>query len=328
MSTLFTFPGQGAQRAGMLQALPDCPTVHATLAQAAAALDTLGADASHPAQRHVQTLGSLSELDSAASLEGTVATQLCLLIAGVASARAVIEAGSAPDAVAGLSIGAYAAAVIAGVLDLESAIGLVALRGGLMAEAYPTGYGMTAILGMTQSALEPLVAQVHTPDSPVYLANINAPLQLVVAGEHGARHRLGALALAQGARAIREIAIAVPSHCALLDAPAETLRAVMTNTPLHAPRLRYYSTSAARALRDPAVIGTDLALNMASMVRWHETSVLAWEVGARLFVEMSPGKVLTRLCAEALPEARTVAVEDTRLDTIAALMARERARID
>jgi malonate decarboxylase epsilon subunit len=328
MSTLFTFPGQGAQRAGMLQALPDCPTVHETLARAAATLETLRADAAHPAQRHVHLLGPLSELDGATSLESTVATQLCLLIAGVASARAVIEAGAAPDAVAGLSIGAYAAAVIAGVLNLESAIGLVALRGGLMAEAYPTGYGMTAILGMTQSALEPLIAQVYMPDAPVFLANINAPLQLVVAGEHSARHRLGALALAQDARAIREIAIAVPSHCALLDAPADTLRTFMAKTPLQPPRLRYYSASAARTLRDPTVIGTDLALNMASLVRWHETSVLAWEVGARLFVEMSPGKVLTRLCAEALPDSRTVAVDDTRLDTIAALMTRERARID
>ncbi|QEI07595.1 acyltransferase domain-containing protein [Pigmentiphaga aceris] len=328
MSTLFTFPGQGAQRAGMLHALPDCPTVHATLADAAAALNALQADVSNPASRHVQSLGSLADLDGATSLESTVATQLCLLIAGVASANAASDAGGAPDAVAGLSIGAYAAAVVAGVMDLEAAIKLVALRGGLMAEAYPQGYGMTAILGMPQSALEPLIASIHTPDTPVYLANINAPLQLVVAGEHGARHRLGALALAQGARAIREIAIAVPSHCALLDAPAETLRIAVQKTSLRPPRLRYYSASAARAVRDPAAIGLDLAHNMASLVRWHETSVLAWEVGARLFVEMSPGKVLTRLCTEALPDARTVAIDDTRLDTVAALMARERVRVD
>jgi malonate decarboxylase epsilon subunit len=328
MSTLFTFPGQGAQRAGILHALPDHPAVHDTLTQAAATLGALQAAPSHPAHRHVATLGVFDTLDGAESLASTVSTQLCLLIAGVASARAAIDAGGAPDAVAGLSIGAYAAAVIAGVLELDAAIGLVAIRGGLMAEAYPRGYGMTALLGIAQAALEPLIAQVHSAASPVYLANINAPLQLVVAGEHAARERLGALALTHGARATREIAIAVPSHCPLLDDAAHALSAIVAQTALRPPRLRYYSASAARALRDPAAIGADLARNMATPVRWHETSVLAWEVGARLFVEMSPGKVLTRLCEEALPDVRAVAVDDTRLDTIAALMARERTRAD
>ena len=328
MTTLFTFPGQGAQRAGMLHALPDSQAVRDTLSQAATTLARLQADDQDPAHRYAASLGPFDTLDSADSLTSTVATQLCLLIAGVATARAAIDAGGPPDAVAGLSIGAYAAAVVAGVLDLDNAIGLVAMRGGLMADAYPSGYGMTAILGMPQPELERLIADVHTDAAPVYLANINAPLQLVVAGEQSARQHLAALALNQGARATREIAITVPSHCALLDDAAEQLRRVMQDTPLRAPRLRYYSASAARALRDPAAIALDLARNMATPVRWHETSVLAWEVGARLFVEMSPGKVLTRLCDEALPDVRAVAVDDTRLDTIGALMARERERAD
>lgn len=326
MTTVFTFPGQGAQRPGMLHTLPDCPATRDTLDAAAATLATVQADPSHPAHRHVKPLGPFDDLDTESSLASTVSTQLCLLIAGVASARAVIDAGGPPDGVAGLSIGAYAAAVTVGVLDLDRAIGLVAIRGGLMAEAYPSGYGMTAILGITQSALEPLIAQVRNEVAPVYLANINAPLQIVVAGSHAARHRLAAIALDHGARATREIAITVPSHCALLDDAAETLRALMEVAPFGPPRVRYYSASAARVLRDPAAIGLDLARNMATPVRWHETSVLAWEVGARLFVEMSPGKVLTRLCEEALPDIRAVAVDDTRLDTIAALMTRERTR--
>jgi malonate decarboxylase epsilon subunit len=309
----------------MLHALPDCAAVRDTLAEAGAALTRLRADAANPAHPHAARLGPLDTLDSVPSLASTVATQLCLLIAGVATARAAIDAGGAPDAVAGLSIGAYAAAVVAGVVALDSAIGLVAIRGGLMAQAYPSGYGMTAILGMPQSNLERLIADVHSDDSPVYLANINAPLQLVVAGEHAARARLAELAMNRGARATREIAITVPSHCALLDAAAKELRAVMQTTQLRPPRLRYYSASAARALRDPAAIGQDLASNMATQVRWHETAVLAWEVGARLFVEMSPGKVLTKLVDEALPDIRAVAVDDTRLDTIGALMSRERA---
>ncbi|MDC6625763.1 acyltransferase domain-containing protein, partial [Leclercia adecarboxylata] len=124
------FPGQGAQKPGMLQRLPEAPEVAATLAEAGA---VLGEDA--------------LLLDSAEALQSTRAVQLCLLIAGVAGARLLMRDGQRPDYVAGLSIGAYAAAVVAESLTFADALRLVALRGELMQQAYPEGYGMTAILG-------------------------------------------------------------------------------------------------------------------------------------------------------------------------------------
>jgi malonate decarboxylase epsilon subunit len=57
--------------------------------------------------------------------------------------------GVSPDIVSGLSIGAYPAAVIAGALEFTDALKLVALRGDLMEQAYPHGYGLTAIMGLT-----------------------------------------------------------------------------------------------------------------------------------------------------------------------------------
>ena len=100
--------------------------------------------------------------------------------------------------------------------------------------------------------------------------------------------------------------------------------------PLAPPRLRYFSAATARELRDPARIAHDLAHNMATPVRWHETSVLAAEreCGVRLAVEMPPGAVLTKLGAAALPEVLCVATDGTRVDSVAALMRRERARGD
>ncbi|MGE1076486.1 malonate decarboxylase subunit epsilon, partial [Pseudomonas fragariae (ex Marin et al. 2024)] len=73
------------------------------------------------------------QLDVAHALESTRAVQLCLLIAGVAHARLLQHT---PDYVAGLSIGAYPAAVIAGALDFADALKLVSLRGELMQNAY------------------------------------------------------------------------------------------------------------------------------------------------------------------------------------------------
>lgn len=353
---LLTFPGQGAQRPGMLHALTAHPLVTATLAEAS---DVLGHD--------------VRALDDAGRLASTVAVQLCLLVAGVASARHLLDDGEArgadavaglpigadaadglsigadgvaarstsadgvagrstgargvaglsirADAVAGLSIGAYAAAVVAGVLDFADAVRLVALRGKLMEDAWPGGHGMTAILGLERGPLERLIAEVHSPDTPVYLANLNADTQFVIAGEDAAMARVADLALAAGARGAKRVAIAVPSHCPLLDAPAAALAAAFANVTVRRPRLRYFSASAARELRDPARIADDLAHNMALPVRWHETMLLARAYDVRLAVEMPPGNVLTKLCQPLFPQA--VALADTRVDSVRILMARE-----
>ena len=310
MSTLFTFPGQGAQRAGMLHDLPQGAIVRDGIAEAS---DTLALD--------------VLTLDSEAGLRSTVSTQLCLLIAGVAMARHLSAQAGPPDAVAGLSVGAFAAAVTAEVLGYRDALRLVRRRAELMASAYPSGYGMTAILGLEQAALAPLIAQVHSAGTPVYLANLNAPTQLVLAGADAALARVAALALAHGATGAKPIAISVPSHCELLAAPAAALAEAASGVAVAAPRLRYYSASVARELRDPARIMADLIANMALPVRWHETSVLAGEHGVRLAIEMPPGSVLTQLSTiAALSDGVAVAAADTRVDTLVELMAREGRR--
>ncbi len=306
MPTLLTFPGQGAQRPGMLHVLPDHAAVARTLAEAS---DVLGHD--------------VRRLDDAAHLASTVSVQLCLLVAGVASARALLEDDAPARGVAGLSIGAYAAAVIAGALPFVDAVRLVALRGKLMETAYPSGYGMTAILGLEAPPLEAIVASVHRTDAPVYVANYNAETQLVIAGADAAMARVAELALAAGARTAQRVAIAVPSHCALLDDAAEALRSAFAKVAIRRPALRYFSASAARELRDPARIAEDLARNMALPVHWNETMLLARACDMALVVEMPPGNVLTRLCQPLFPQA--VALAEMRADSVRLLMTREAA---
>jgi len=309
MSVLLTFPGQGSQRAGMLADLPDHPAVGDVLAEAADVLQVPPAG-----------------MDTPARLRSTIWVQLCLLTSGVAMARCLAEQGGHPDAVAGLSIGAYAAAVTAGVLSFADALRLVRLRGERMEQAYPHGYGMTAILGMERARLEPLVAQVHTTQSPVYLANFNAPAQIVIAGSIAAMEAVSALALADGAQAAKPVAIHVPSHCALLDDAADGLAKAMAAVSLSAPRLRYFSASLARELRDPRRIADDLARNMAVPVRWHETMLLAYATGMRVVVEAPPGDVLTRLAQPVFADGIAMAADRTRVDTLAAIMRRGRQR--
>ncbi|CDY74932.1 Malonyl CoA acyl carrier protein transacylase [Caballeronia glathei] len=308
MSVLFTFPGQGAQRKGMLHGLPD----HAEAARALEeASDALGRD--------------VLTLDDAQSLRSTVAVQLCLLIAGVAQARVLRAHGCEPDLVTGLSIGAYPAAVTAGALAYADAVKLVELRGRLMERAYPRGYGMTAIVGLTQRALERLMSTVNSAATPVFLANLNAPTQMVIAGSEAAMQQVSALALEHGAQRCERLDVAVPSHCALLDAPAAELRDAFSRIAVRAPRIAYLSSSSARPLFDGAGIAADLAGNMAQQVRWHDTVRLAWERGARLAIEMPPAAVLTGLTSAIFSEGIAVSCNGTALPDLCALAERERA---
>ncbi|MCO8168553.1 malonate decarboxylase subunit epsilon [Pseudomonas sp. 21LCFQ02] len=299
MSSLWVFPGQGAQQPGMLHRLPDEGVVRETLQQASG---VLGED--------------ILALDSEAMLRGTRAVQLCLLIAGVAAARLLQQRGAMPTFVAGLSIGAYPAAVIAGALDFDDALRLVALRGELMNNAYPQGYGMTVILGLAQHQVEALLSQV---DGPVYLANINAERQMVVAGSDAAMQQVAALAKAAGASGTRRLAISVPSHCALLDAPARELAEAFSRVDVRPPQVRYLSATTARPVVQPERLRDDLAFNMCRVIDWRSTVETAHERGVTLQIEMPPGAVLTGLGRKVLQHATVVAFDGARLDSLVAL---------
>lgn len=306
MSVLFTFPGQGSQRAGMLHALPDHPQTRLTLQQAA---DVLQRDP--------------LRLDHPDALAASQAVQLCLLIAGVAMTRVLSAHGAQPDMVAGLSIGAYPAAVAAGALAYEDALRLVALRGRLMDDRYPQGYGMAAIVGLERTQLEPLIARVHTDATPVFLANLNARRQLVVAGIDAGLHAVMQLAIEAGASKADRLAVSVPSHCSLFDEEAAVLQQAFADTVIKRPHITCLSSSAARVMHEPAQIADDLACNLARQVHWDDTTQLAWERGARLAVEMPSGTVLTNLALPVFAEGYAISCDGNRLETLLTLIARE-----
>ncbi|HAU5564484.1 TPA: malonate decarboxylase subunit epsilon [Serratia fonticola] len=283
MKTLFTFPGQGTQRPGMLQSLARDETWQV-------AHEVLGEE--------------LMQLDSSVALQHTRAVQLALLITGVSAARQLMSRGVQPDMVCGLSIGAYPAAVIAGVLDFADALHLVALRGELMEQAYPQGYGLTAISGMTLAHVEALVDGQNS-----FIANINAETQIVIAGSDSAMAAVAQQALAQGAQRAQRLAISVPSHCALLDSPAQQLKAALDKVRLQRPPLAYLSGSSARVLWQPERIADDLAMNMARSVRWYDAMVAAKEREVRLVLEMPPGEVLTGLTRSVQCQGECIALE-------------------
>lgn len=292
MSIAFLFPGQGSQSTGMLHRLLDHPEVERTLDEISSVLrcDVRG-------------------LDSGEALASSVSVQLALLASGVATARALIEKGAKPSVVCGLSVGAYSAAVVADVLSLEDAVELVKIRAEKMVELYPTGYGLSAIIGLNEAQVSSIVQAVTTDQEPVFIANINAPLQTVIAGSDAGMELALEQARRQGARKAERLEVSVPSHCPLLQPVADLLQQRFSSLRLRKPRLTYIGNVSARAMRTPELIANDLANNVAHGVRWHDATTVAKELGCSLFLEMPPGHVLSDLAKENLPGVNSLPAE-------------------
>jgi malonate decarboxylase epsilon subunit len=303
MGLALLFPGQGTHTPGFLGRLPPHPAVQATLTEAAG---VLGAEP--------------EQLDSAEALESTAAVQLSTVIAGVAMARALAADGTQADAVAGLSVGAFAAAVVSGALTFPEALALVKLRGEAMAQAVPSGHGMTAILGLSERDARALIARVSAR-APLYLASVNGPSEVVVSGPDAALELAAAEAHTAGAAA-RRLRLTIPSHCPLMDGVSARLRTAMQGIAVRAPRAAYVSNTRARVAREARAVAEDLILNVSHTVRWHDSVTLLFELGCRVFIETPPGAVLSNLVKDSFPEARALALEEVPLATAVALSVR------
>lgn len=298
MTAIWVYPGQGAQKVQMLHDLPQHPITQALLEQASNVLEE-----------------DVMVLDSAQALQSTRAVQLCLLIAGVISSELVKEQQLKPDYVAGLSIGAWAAATVAGVLGFDDALRLVSLRGRLMQEAYPSGYGMWALIGVGKSELEPLLIEQQQQGKQVYLANINAANQIVLSGQLDDIEAFVEQIKQQGIVA-KKLDVSVPSHCELLQGQAEQLYQAMQKVPMHRPQYRYISGTTSRVIWDEQRIMEDLVFNMCRTVDWESTVQVAWERGVRQQVEFLTGTVLTGLARKVFKDGTILSFQNTRFDNL------------
>jgi malonate decarboxylase epsilon subunit len=291
MSVALLFPGQGSQTPGMLHHLLDHPVVARTLDEISQALHS-----------------DVRDCDSEQCLKSDVSVQIALLAAGVATARALMEQGVQPAAVAGLSVGAFAAAVVAGVLALEDAVELVRLRAEQMIKLYPIGFGLSAIMGLRESQVTAIVEGVSSDQTPVFVGNINAPRQIVIAGSAEAMDRVLDEARRQGASKAVRLHVSVPSHCPLLQPVADLLAQRISSLNLSAPQITYVANVNARATHTKEAIAGDLANNIAHGVRWYDATIVLQELGCNLFLEMPPGHVLSDLARENLSDVNSVPI--------------------
>lgn len=303
MSLALLFPGQGAQRPHMLHDLPPSPAVTAVLDESGWQID---------------------DLDSAIALTSTVNVQIALLIAGVAGARTLVDDyGLAPEFVAGHSVGAFAAAVTAGVLTLSEALTAVELRGRLMEHACARGdWGMSAVSGLPTTAVARLVADVRTDDDPLWVANVNAATQTVASGTDLALRRAADAASRAGAQSCERLDVAVASHCPIQGDTARLMAEHLAELPRRRPTCRYLTNTRGRVTASADVILDDLAQSVARPVQWYDGTRLLGELGVTSAVECPPGHVLTRLLSSAAPSITAISVTDSGFEAAARLAAR------
>ena len=282
----FIFPGQGSQSVGMLDAWGDHPVVRAVLDEASQALH--------------EDIGALIRQGSKEALALTTNTQPVMLVAGVAAYRVwMAEVGIAPRAVAGHSLGEYAALVAAGALTLAAAVPLVRLRGQAMQEAVPVGKGaMAAILGMEPARVAALcaeVAAVFPPESGelVEAANFNDNGQTVISGSKAAVERACEVLKAQGAKRALLLPVSAPFHCALMRPAALILRERLRQIAIASPQIPLINNIDVMEESDPERIRDALYRQAFGPVRWVQTVQSIKARGLEHMVECGPGKVLS-----------------------------------
>ncbi|WP_432422516.1 SDR family NAD(P)-dependent oxidoreductase [Streptomyces flaveolus] len=279
----FLFSGQGSQLPGMGTRLAAAfPAFAAALEEVRDRLDPL-------LDRPLADV-----LDFAELLERTEYTQPALFAVEVALYRLLESFGVRPDLLAGHSVGEFAAAHVAGVLDLDDACALVAARGRLM-QALPEGGAMIAVRA-TEDEITPLLGD------GVGIAAVNGPASVVVSGPAGP-----ARALAARFERTRELAVSHAFHSELMEPMLAEFREVAASLSYGTPRIPLVSTlTGAPAAPDELSTPEYWVRHAREAVRFADAVTALHAAGARHFAEVGPGSALTAAAGECLPDGTAV----------------------
>jgi len=209
-----------------------------------------------------------------------------------------------PAAVAGHSVGEFAAYVAADVLDPEAALRLVQVRAQAMAEACRSVDGsMAAVIGLDDAAVHAVCAAASQSDSVVEVANLNSPGQVVVSGARDAIDRVSQIVKGRGGRLL-PLNVGGPFHSVYMRPAAETLAHALAETDFRSARVPVVLNSTAQATQDPDELRRELEVQVYSPVRWIETLQCLAELGCDRFLEVGAGQVLGGFVRRTLPQAR------------------------
>lgn len=279
----FLYSGQGSQFAGMGRALYQSePAFREAMDRVAAALSP------HLKRSILDILFEESD-----SIHRTENTQPALFAVQVALADCLGAWGIRPMAVAGHSIGEFAAAYLAGALSLDQAARLVAERGRLMG-ALPEGGAMAAVFAdeaTVRSALD---------GAGVDVAAVNGPQNTVISGPADGVETVLA-ALEQRGVAARRLTVSHAFHSARMDPALDGLAQAAEGTGGRPGSVSWVSTLTGQAMNGPPT-GEYWCRQAREAVRFADAARALAAMGITEYVEIGPGGGLLALARESVPE--------------------------
>ena len=288
---VFMYPGQGSQQPGMGEAWIEHPSWE------------LVTEASEGTDRDVERLLLTADADE---LTETRNSQLATFVMSMVVLDAVTRLGSEAAGHAGHSLGEYSALTASGVLDYGDAVALVAERGDAMQAAAEEREGtMAAILGLDDDDVQIACSRVA---GEVWLANHNAPGQVVIAGTPEAINAAATIARELGAKRVMPLQVGGAFHTPFMAPARDRLSKAIDRTEFRD------SHGIVVANVDAAVHpeGTDwpdlLKAQLTSPVRWRQTLAQLDSAGFTTYVELGPGDVLSRLVKRSLKGRKPLSV--------------------
>lgn len=286
MKIAFLFSGQGAQFHGMMKDITEKNESAKSVFEVAD--KTLG-----------RSISDLCFSGTEEDLALTHNTQPCVLAADLAAYKALDSAGIKADAVAGFSLGEYAALVAAGVIDINDAFQLIQKRADYMQEAVPVGRGgMAAVMKLSSEEVSALCDEV---DGYLIPTNYNCPGQIVVSGEADAIDKLCELAKERKIRAVK-LAVSAPFHCELMKSAAEKLEKTLNNIEFNNSKIPVFMNVDACAENDKEIIKEKVIKQTYSSVKWEKTILNMVDAGIDTFIELGPGKTLSGFVKKTIKE--------------------------
>jgi [acyl-carrier-protein] S-malonyltransferase len=289
---VFIFPGQGAQYVGMGKDFYDAFAV---------ARETFEEGSDLLSQNLTEVIFKDAEL-----LSQTKYSQIAIFVTSVAILRVV--QGQFPDfkpsICAGLSLGEYTALFAAEKIDFSEAAKIVAARGLFMQEACLEKKScMRVVLG-----LDPTVVAAHLPDD-VWVANLNCPGQVVIAGLESKMMAAEEALKAQGARRILPLDVSGAFHTPLMRSAQVKLEPQLKSAILKDSGVDLVMNVSGNFAHSLEEIRTNLIDQVVSTTRWEMGIKAIEKKGPYDYFEMGPGKSLAGMNKKIGVQGSTLSIE-------------------
>ena len=239
-------------------------------------------------------------------LNRTEYTQIAMLLVEMSILKVVRKLGVTADMSAGLSLGEYGALAAADVLSDRDLLDLIRKRGIYMQNAYPTGGGMCAILGLDTELVEKACEET---DGYVRIANYNCPGQLIITGEKAPVTNAAKKCSELGAKKTVELNVSGPFHSSLLKDAADKLAEELKNVSINNPGIPYLCNVDATEVTNNESIAKLLSDQVISPVKWEQSFRFMLDKGIDTFIEMGPGKTLAGFAKRIDRAAKVISIQ-------------------